>query len=177
MIVTDIETSGLDARLNGMLSLGAVDYKTGAKFYGECRITDDREANPFALQINGFTEKQARDTSKQSDKDLLLKFVMFAKTCDSNVLAGHNVGHFDIIFLEEIFSRINSEFLPKFPFSYRTVDLHSLAYARFGESLTHEQICVRLGLTPEEKPHNALQGAVSECAAIKRLLKSVDFDE
>jgi hypothetical protein len=156
-----------------MLSLGAVDYLTGDTFYGECRLTEGREIEPIALQINGFTEKQARDPQKQSDMDLFLRFVMWTQTLSSKVLGGHNVGHFDIIFLEEIYSRIPHTFLPKFPFSYRTVDLHSIAYAKFGESLTHSQICEKLGLTPEPKPHNALEGAKSERAALEVLLSSI----
>lgn len=32
MIVFDIETSGIDPQIHGMLSLGAVDYDTGQLF-------------------------------------------------------------------------------------------------------------------------------------------------
>lgn len=170
MIITDIETSGVSATKNGMLSLGAVDYFSGETFYGECRLTEGREITPIALEINGFTEEQVRDPQKQSDMDLLLRFSMWAKPRNTKILAGHNIGHFDILFLEEVFERVAPTFKGKFPFSYKTVDLHSLAYARFGESLTHEQICVRLGLASEPKPHNALQGALSERVAFQMLL-------
>lgn len=166
MIVLDIETSGVSAIKNSMLSLGAVKYDTGEEFYAECRITAGRVVEPIALEINGFTLEEIQADGKASDVDIYERFKHWA--AGDKLLAGHNVGHFDIIFLEEIHERLYGANV-KFPFSYRTVDLHSIAYARFGESLTHEQICLKLGLMPEPKPHNALQGARSERAAFQML--------
>jgi DNA polymerase III alpha subunit (gram-positive type) len=170
MIILDKETSGISPYINGALSLGAVDFQTGETFYGECRLTEGRVANQKALEINGFTPEQISDPAKQSDVQLYMSFVDWATSKDrGNVLGGHNIGHFDILFLEEIHTRspIKDQ---KFPFSYRTVDLHTLGYQKFGISLSHEQVCVKLGLPPEPKPHNALEGALSELAAIKLLL-------
>lgn len=175
MVILDIETSGIDPRINGMLSLGAVDYETGEEFYGECYLTQGRIANPIALEINGFSEAEIKRPDNQlsgvkdTDITLYLRFKKWAET-RSKVLGGHNVGHFDILFLEEIYGREDCLPKHKFPFAYRTVDLHSVAYAKLGESLGHEKICERLGLPVEVKPHNALNGARSECEAFKILL-------
>ena len=174
MIIVDIETSGVNPNKNGMLSIGAVDLDSNQEFYLECQLTEGREVEPIALEINGFTLENIRHENKLTDTEALLTFCRWTERFKDKMLGGHNIGHLDILFLEEIWSRIDSGFLggikPKFPFSYRTVDLHSISYAEFGESLTHPQICEALGLTPEPKPHNALEGAKSEAAAFRLLL-------
>lgn len=167
MIILDIETSGVNPYKHGMLSLGAVDFNTKEEFYGECRLTEGREITPVALEINGFTEAQIQDINKQSDIELYLSFCMWAQRRDP-LLAGHNIGHFDILFLEEIHSRLPMEG-EKFPFPYRTVDLHSIAFSIYRESLSHDKICEKLGLPKEPKPHNALEGAKSEAEAFNIL--------
>ena len=177
MIILDIETTGTDANKNGMLSLGAVHYETGETFYGECHLTEGREIHPIALEINGFTLEQIHNKSLPSDGKLLMNFIIAFSHLKDNLIGGHNVGHLDLLFIEEIFGR-DKRISTKFPFSYRTVDLHSLAYQKFGESLSHEQICKRLGLEPEQKPHNALKGALSERDAFKILLqKSTGYSQ
>lgn len=167
MIVTDLETTGLDPKLHCMASLGAVDYDTGEEFYVECHVPDGKLIDAGALAVNGFTIEQLKDFSKPSPFQAYLRFVKWTENRD-RVLGGHNVGHFDILFLEEIHKDIVGA--GKFPFSFRTVDLHSIAFAKFKESLTHAQICVKLGLTPEPKPHNALEGAKSEYHALRALI-------
>lgn len=91
------------------------------------------------------------------------------------IWAGHNIGHFDILFLE----RYHNDFYPGllWSFGYRTLDLHSIAYAVLRKSLSHENICKELGLSPEPKPHNALAGALSECAAFKALFARMSLTE
>lgn len=178
MIILDIETSGVSPQENGVLSLGAVDSRSDAEFYMECKLRHGAIAHPRALEINGFSDEEIRDHRKPTDIEVYEKFLWWTEEIKNHygytkpiVLAGHNIGHFDILFLEEIHTRSEMQQL-KFPFPYRTVDLHSLAYGRFGESLSHEEICIKLGLQPEPKPHHALYGARSEKEAIKLLLQS-----
>lgn len=166
-IVTDVETSGISPHYNSLLSIGAVNYMTGDEFYGECYC--DKAVNEKALEINGFTLQQIKDFSKDSPIELVRKFFSWSVGFHPKpIMMGHNVGHFDILFLEEVHA--SSAISEPFPFSYRTIDLHSLAFAKFKESLTHERICQLLGLPVEPKPHNALSGARSERAAFQILL-------
>lgn len=168
-IVTDVETTGISPHKNSLLSIGAVNYVTGDEFYGECYSPVSKLINPAALKINGFTWEQATDPSKDSPIELVQKFFDWSVQFHPKpVMMGHNVGHFDILFLEEIYSE--SLLSTPFPFSYRTIDLHSLAFGKFKESLTHERICELLGLPKEPSPHNALSGARSERAAFQALL-------
>jgi DNA polymerase III epsilon subunit-like protein len=161
MIVLDIETTGIDPRKHCMLSLGAVDYESGETFYGECCIFGNAKVDQRALEINGFTLEEIRPGEKQCDFQLYISFLAWVDQFPNKLLAGHNVGHFDILFLEQIHNQKINEGTP-WPFVYRTVDLHTVAFLKFGESLSHEKICERLGIPPEPKPHNALRGALSE---------------
>jgi DNA polymerase III epsilon subunit-like protein len=173
MIVVDIETSGLSPHKHGMLSLGAVDLDSGQEFYGECQLATGRSIDSYALELNGFSEESIKDENKMSDIELFWTFVRFCQKFKDNTLGGHNIGHLDLLFLEEIFSRsqgILPDQLRKFPFSYRTVDLHSVFYAKHKISLSHKDICLHLGLEPEPTPHNALNGARSETNAFRLLL-------
>lgn len=167
MIVIDIETTGINPRSHCMLSLGAVDYKTGNEFYDECCIYPDTVVDPFAMKINGMDIRNHLPGMKMEAHALYYKFTQWASTCeDNNILAGHNIGHFDILFLEHY----AQAFTWLFPFSYRTVDLHSLAFLVFGKSMKHSDICRELGLPPEHKPHHALTGARSEATAIRHII-------
>ncbi len=176
MIIVDIETSGVNPNKNGMLSIGAVDLDSNQEFYLECQLTEGREVEPIALEINGFTLENIKDQNKLSDTEALLTFCRWTERFKDKMLGGHNIGHFDILFLEEIWSRIDSGFLggvkPKFPFSHRTVDSVTLGYALFKKSLSLKDLCLELGVEPENKTHNALDGA-RKCKEIIKIM--LDF--
>lgn len=170
MTVIDIESSGLLPSKHALLSIGAFHYETGAEFYAECRAHYGAILDPVALAVNGFTVEQADDPIKPSAERIVADFTEWAKgfgQTEGIVLAGQQVGSFDIPFLSEYaggkiaFERV---------FSRRSVDLHSVAYARFGKSLSLDGILQAVGLAPEPKPHNALTGARLEAAAFRVLL-------
>ena len=98
MIVLDIETGGLEPRQNPLLSIGAVDYQTGDEFYIECGAHPDLQCDDAPLAVNGFTSEQAFDPSKPSGREAYALFAEWARGRD-NVLAGQQVGSFDIPFL------------------------------------------------------------------------------
>jgi len=165
-IVVDVETTGLNEHKDQIVSIGAVCSKTGDEFYGECRIYKWNRITETALKINGFTEEQCRDPLKQTPLELYYKFRSWCEG-RSKVLAGHNLGSFDVQFLKmlEYRSKFN-----KWPFKYSYVDLYSVAFVKFKESLSHKKICIKLGLEPEPTPHNALEGARSEMRCLNLLL-------
>jgi DNA polymerase III epsilon subunit-like protein len=171
MIILDIETSGLDERENCMLSLGAVEFETGLEFYGECKAYTDAIISEQALAVNGFTYAQANDPTKRVPHELLRNFCEWAiELKHGQLLAGQQVGSFDIKFIKRVFDHNLSHTGIKWPFGYRSVDLHSLAWVKWRESLSLDGILVKLGLASETKPHNALTGAKLEAEAFKRLL-------
>lgn len=167
MIVFDIETSGTDPLIHGMLSLGAVDYDTGATFYGECRLETHQKWDEFALKWNGFKVEELYSKDKQSHVQLYQKFASWA-LFRSSMLAGQHVGSFDVQFLKKVHSKQKK--IKEFPFQFKYVDLHSVALAILGKSLGMAQICKELGIEPEPSPHNALLGAQKEYECFKILL-------
>ena len=172
-IVLDIKTTGLNPTKHAMLALGAIDYSTGEEFYGECRIDSHREIDPEALVINGFTEAQCRDETKDTSVQLYLKFLEWSQN-RSNLLAGQQIGSFDVKFLQDIHEHLPPGQSPfsaaPWPFGHRSIDLHSVAFAKFGKSLKLNEILVECGLEPESDIHNALNGAKLERDCFKILL-------
>lgn len=178
MIVADIEASGLDPHKHSILSIGAVELEhPDRQFYGECHIWDGAGIMPDALAVNGFTEKDCHDLKKQSLNELMNDFYHFVELCGDKTLAGQNVS-FDRDFLNDSFSRASMSW----HFSYRTLDLHSMAYmdaTKRGIAIAHKNersdlnldaILKYVGLPPEPKPHNALNGAKYEAECFSRIL-------
>lgn len=177
MIIIDIETSGLDPHRHSLLSLGAVDYDSGESFYGECRLCAGREIEAAALAVNGFTEEHIHRSDALLDVELYARFCSWVTTNNyTSLIGGQQVGSFDILFLREVHNRAGNA-VGKWPFGHRSVDLHSVAFAKFGESLGLDGILQKVGLNPEPKPHNALVGAQLEREAFKRLLGLVDTSQ
>lgn len=193
-IVLDIESGGLSPTLNPILSIGAVDYQTGDEFYVECHAWRDRERayemDDYALKVNGFTRKQALDLDKPSQAEAYVRFIDWAKGRPT-LIGGQQVGSFDIPFLKRVHSEAQSVLAARCPhegtcavdrasgqdeypwtFGHRSLDLHSVAYAKFGKSLSLDGILKALGLEAEAKPHNALTGARLERDTFRFLLQS-----
>ena len=167
MIIVDVETTGIDPHKNSLLSIGAVDYEKGDEFYVECHAFPNSEIDPISLEINGYTREQCLDMTKPSPVEAYKKFLWWSTDNRLVMLAGQQVGSFDAKFLQYVHELAG---FGKWPFGYRTIDLHSVAYAKFGESLNLDGILARLGLEAEPKPHNALTGARKEAEAFRLLL-------
>jgi len=178
MIVVDIETSGIDPDRHSIVSIGAVDFShPERRFYEECRVWEGALISEEALLINGYTEVEITDVRKQTDEDLLKKFVVWVEAGDSHTLMGHNPA-FDISFLDETAERYHIEL----PFPHRSLDLHSICFAHMIKAgitppvhnkrtdINSEKVSEYVGIPIEPKPHNALNGAIYEAEAFSRLL-------
>lgn len=178
MIVLDVETTGLDAEKNSLLSIGALEFENPAnQFYGECRIWDGAEISPFALEVNGFSLEDVTDPEKLPDCTLLKSFFDYFESCDSKTVAGHNVS-FDLRFLTKSAERCG---LDAGSLQKRVVDTHSLAWMHIAQSgktvpeddgysgLNSDFIFKYVGITEERGDHNALEDAKLTAEAISRL--------
>ena len=178
MIVADIEASGLDHNRHSLLSIGAVELEHPERqFYGECRMWDGATTMSDALAVNGFSEAECRDPKKHSLEELMQNFFHWIEQCEDKTLAGQNVS-FDRDFLNNSFSRSHLGW----HFSYRTLDLHSMAYMDMIKrglaiptknertELSLDAILKYVGLPPEPKPHHGLTGAKLEAEAFSRIL-------
>jgi DNA polymerase III epsilon subunit-like protein len=181
MLVVDIEGSGLDAKVNSILSVGALDLAHPEhQFYEECRAWDGAHIEEEALQVNGFSMEQATDPSKQSEADVIHKFKAFAEGVEERTLAGQNVSY-DRDFLAAGAARAGHT---DWPFAHRTIDTHTLCWMhmikrgmtpptdpeKHHSKLNLDAVLNYCGIPEEPKPHNALTGAKSHAEVISRLL-------
>lgn len=105
-VVVDIETNGLEQKLNQILSIGAVrfiDGKVAASFYSLSKP----EIKPGGFyttvestEINKITEEQVE--TAPLEKDVMAAFAKFVGT---SVIVGHNLVRFDARFLDKALKR------------------------------------------------------------------------
>lgn len=180
MLVLDIEASGTEYGVHSIVSLGALDFDNPEnRFYEECRIWDGAHIMEEALEVNGFTEEEIRDKNKQSEAELITKFMEWSRAVEDRTLAGQNVS-FDRDYVKAACERAGLNY----DLAYRTVDSHSLAWMHIikkGEeppidpehkrsALNLDAVLNYTGIPEEPKPHNALTGAISHAEVISRLL-------
>ena len=177
MIIVDVETSGLSYSRNSILSIGAVKFTVPEDtFYGECQAREGADITQGALDVNGFTREQITDPKKPTEEQLVRKFLDWVSPQTNKVFGGH-VTSFDLSFISGACYRYKFEN----PFYFRSVDLHSLAYAKMlqigltpyssdDKKLSLDNILVFVGMPKEPKPHIALNGAKYETEAFYRLI-------
>lgn len=178
MIVADVEATGLDPHKHSILSIGAVDFlHPERQFYGECRMWEGARIMSDALDVNGFTKEECEDPKKHSLGELMENFLHWVEQCEDKTLAGQSPS-FDRDFLNNSFSRASIGW----HFSFRTLDLNSMAYmdmVRRGFPVQHKNdradlsldtILEYVGLPKEPRPHHGLNGAKYEAEAFSRLL-------
>ncbi|MEN9626691.1 MAG: hypothetical protein RL557_1019 [archaeon] len=176
MIVVDIETSGLDPVRCGIWQIGAIELENPTNiFFEEGRIDDENVVESGALEVIGKREEELRDTTKQSQKDLLLHFFNWAKKISVRNCICQNP-QFDIVFIE-CKARASGLMRKEVPLPHRAFDLHSIASLKY--FLVHETFLIRdgksdmnltnvlhfCGMNDERNHHNALEDAqlTAEC--------------
>ena len=174
LIAVDVETTGIDANRNSLVSIGAVSISDPTNtFYRECVVWDGALITEEALRVNGFTHDQivdAKKNNKTTEGGMIGEF--FAWLPDSPMMIAHN-SSFDRDFVAAAAKRaglIN-------PFSFRTVDIHSIVMlhllrskSKVPKTLSLNQCLKRLGFPPEPNPHNALTGAQCDAVLFDKVL-------
>lgn len=185
MLALDIEATGTEYHKHSIVSLGALDMANPEnRFYEECRIWDGAHVMEEALEVNGFTHEEITDSTKQTEGELVEKFLAWSEQLADRTLAGQNVS-FDRDFIKGACERAGLNY----PFAHRTVDSHTLAWMHMTKrGLTppidpeHKRSAMNLdavlnytGIPEEPTPHNALTGALSHAEVIHRLLYDEKF--
>lgn len=178
MIVIDIETTGTDPQKHSILSIGAINsHDISKQFYEECRIWDGAHIDSDALVINGFSPDDAERESKQSEAELIHRFLSWVELQDEITPAALNP-LFDLGFLQTAAKRAGENYI----LPHRSIDLHSVAYAHMTNrgitppvlnkktDLNSDKIMEYVGIPKEPRPHKALNGAIWELEAFSRLL-------
>lgn len=184
MIVLDIETSWADPYNNSIVSIWAIELENPLnQFYEECKVFNWADIQPKALEVNWFTVEQITDITKQTVWELILNFINWCNGIDDRTVWWHNVGYFDLRFLEEngnkVWIKHNFWLLN---WNYRTIDLHTVAYSYLvrnnieivmknnQSSLNLDYVLWLVWLPMEPKPHNGLNWAKYEAEAFSRFL-------
>lgn len=180
MIVIDIEASGTEYSVHSIVSIGALDFENpNNRFYEECRIWEGAHIMEEALTVNGFTREQITDSHKQTENEIITKFLEWSQHMEDRTLLGQNVS-FDRDFLRAAAARANLSW----DLAYRTVDTHSLCWMHIvkkGEkppidpqhrrsALDLDAVLKYCGIPEEPQPHNALTGALCHAEVASRLL-------
>lgn len=183
MLVVDCEMTGLEPNEHSIVSAGAVDFDNPSRrFYEECRMWDGAKIEDQALAVNGFTREQVVDPKKQSEADLVHRFILFAEPMTDTTIAGQNV-FTDLYFLRAAAIRAGHT---AWPFAHRILDIHSLCWEhmikrgvqppidrnRRHSALNLDAVLNYCGIPQEPRPHNALTGALCNAEVIARLLYS-----
>lgn len=179
MIIVDVEASGTNYEKHSIVSVGALDFSNPSnRLYEECRVWEGAHVMPEALLVNGFTVEDIHSPAKQTEADLVHRFLDWSKDIPDRTLAGQNVS-FDRDFLKHATLRAGHT---DWPFAHRTIDTHSLAWMHMVErgiqppirhqrsALDLDAILVYCGIPMEPTPHNALTGALSHAEVVSRLL-------
>ena len=177
MLVVDIETTGIDNRYHGIVSIGAVDFiDPDRQFYGECFLRNGAHIMDDALHINGFTYEEINNPNKLSEEELLDEFRAWFRKAQNHTLAGQNP-HFDLSFLRETSRRYSMDF----NLAHRIIDLHSVATSHMirkgfppptqnrRSNVNSDTIMNYVGIPVEPRPHTAINGAIWEAEAFHRL--------
>ena len=185
MIIVDVETTGTDWRYHSLVSIGAIDFDNPEnEFYGECRIFEGARVEAEALAINRFSEEDLSNPKAKTDRELVEAFFAWTKTVGDKTIAGVNPS-FDRDFIRAVALRYHLDW----PLAYRTVDLHSVAYAHMlskggvpasknGHSdLDLPKVLAYCGLPQNPKAHNAHDDALFEAEAFSRLIYGQSFVE
>ena len=180
MLILDIEASGTDYDKHSIVSIGALDLNNpDNRFYEECRIWDGAHIMDGALEVNGFTEEEITDVNKQTEEELIKKFIAWAEPLEDRTFGGQNVS-FDRDFVRSACARAGLNYT----FAYRTIDSHTLAWMHIikkGEkppvdeehkrsALNLDAVLNYCGIPEEPQPHNAFTGALSHAEVINRML-------
>lgn len=181
MLVVDCEMTGLSPEKNSLVSAGAVDFEHPERqLYEECRAWEGAHIEPEALEVNGFTKEQVTDPRKQSEGELVHKFIAFAEGMADITIAGQNV-FTDQYFLQAAAVRAGHT---AWPFAHRILDIHSICWTHMIKrgvvppidpvkkhtALNLTAVLGYCGIPEEPKPHNALTGAKCNAEVISRLL-------
>lgn len=180
MIVLDVETTGTEASLHSLASIGAVDFNDPSRtFFGECRIWEGAHIMKEALAVNGYTEEQLRDPKKKTDLELVQEFFVWAEQASDHTIMGMNP-FFDIEFVKWTCVRHHINFM----FGYRSIDMHTACYihmiqrglippiAKKRTDINSDFVTSYVGIPNEPKPHVALNGALWEAEAFSRLINN-----
>lgn len=190
MIVVDVEASGVsNFYKSGVWQIGAVEFENPSNtFLQEARIDDEDNVEDEALKVTGKTKSELRDKNKQSQKKMLKDFFRWVSKIENKTFVSHNPFDYGILRMKA------GKYGLTFPFEYRVLDIHSIAFAKFkdikkkipfenGKSAMNLSSIIKFcglrdnrrlveegSILKEGNPHNGLEDAKLEAECLSRIL-------
>lgn len=155
-VALDIESSGLDAKKDKILSIGAVKIKNNQILAENAFevFVEQSQHNPETVPIHGI--RKNGDLNKITEQDAIVKILSFIK---NNIIVGHSVS-FDIKILNETLKKYSGDNLKN-----QTVDTVNL-YKRYkgadlkeGESLSLDSLSDDFNISKSDR-HSAAGDAL-----------------
>jgi DNA polymerase-3 subunit epsilon len=165
IIITDVETTGLDPIHHEIIEIGAIavnhNLEELARFDVKVKPDHVDTADPVALEINGYNEKDWENALSQYDA--AAQFRLFSA---AGILAAWNIT-FEYTFLKQMFH--NAHLIDYL--DYHRIDIPSIAWMLIpGQAkFSMDAVAENLHLPPEPKPHRGITGAEYELAILRRL--------
>lgn len=181
MLAIDVEATGTEPSVHSIVSIGAIDIlRPERRLYEECRKWDGAKVEDAALEVNGFSREEISDAAKQSEAELVRKFIAWALESGDQTFAGQNPS-FDRDFL--LHGALRAGHID-WRFAHRTIDTHTLCWMHMVKrnvvppidqekkhsALNLDAVLIYCGIPSEPEPHNALTGALCHAEVISRLL-------
>lgn len=158
VICFDLETSGLDARYEGIIEIGAVNITTGEKFSTFCN--PGKRISKRIEELTGITNEMLQDAIPQ--KEAILKFFEFVG--DNAVLCGHNLS-FDCRMLTGVCARLHI----KHPVIY-FIDTLPISRKLLPELKNHKlgSLCEHYGVI-NKAAHRAIEDVIANVEVYKKM--------
>lgn len=187
ILVVDIETTSAHRGNAGIVEIGAIWLQPRdplRPFWFEMKCRPHKDCEPHedgAFAVNGCDWHN--DPTVASEHEAIIAFADWIALFEPDtkvIMAGHNVGQFDLVNLQAAFARQRGAYNVglHWPFGIAVLDVHSLACQ---QAFLHDapirnggmksgDIQSMLGLPIEPKPHRALCGALLEHRALWELI-------
>lgn len=168
--LTDLETTGLNPLNHEIIEIGCVifdnsTFEIHAKLNFKVKPENIAGADPKALQVNGYNEKDWED-----GMTLFQALNFYSQATEKCTFMAHNA-MFDWSFIDVAFTKEGiSHQLNK-----HKIDTVSVAWSKiphnkvFGWSL--KTLCSYFGIPPEPEVHRAINGAMQTYEVYKKLMQ------
>lgn len=169
LVITDLETSGLNPNLQEIIEVGAIklsqpDFKILGWMNVKVQMEHPEFASPKALEVNGYTPGAWQDAISQ--EEAMKQYAAFADKC---VFGAYNVT-FDWGFIDATMTRLGI----KHNISYHRLDLLSLSWMyNRGKGYKYIRLkdsCGYLGVKPEPTVHRAVLGALTGTRVFRAMM-------
>jgi DNA polymerase III subunit alpha, Gram-positive type len=168
IILTDVETTGLDPRRHEIIDIGAIKIDQNLNVLGRFATKVKPQflgsADPVALKINGYSP-DAWGCAEHP----WTAFHDFHKFSAGEILAGWNVA-FEFMFLKDAFQEYQVADIMT-SYAHLRIDLPSIAWALIPglKKFSLNAVGAHFYIPPEFEPHTAIGGAEYELEVFRHL--------